>query len=84
MYICIYADSFDILLDSLTFGKDFHVVHERCCPIILSLTSQYDFGVKVILASQNALGSTPSASIFCKTLWEISIISSLNMLIVHK
>lgn len=46
---------------------------------LLLITTLFSFGIRIILASQNEMGSIPLSSIFCKSLGRIDIISSLNI-----
>ena len=47
--------------------------------VVTDIIPSSGFGMRVMLASQNELGSIPSTSTFWKTLQRVAIISSLNV-----
>ena len=79
-------DLFNVLLDSdcQNFVKDFCIyVHQWPVVFFLSfflffVASLSGFAIRVMVASQNELGSLPSSAIFWKSLSRIGISSSVN------
>ena len=71
-------DLFNMLLNSVRqyFVKDF--VSMFISDIGLYMASLFDFGISVMVASQNEFGSLSSSAIFWKTLSRIGVSSSLN------